>query len=75
MFKGAPKYTEWRDDWEIMMDDFEEVADNCEYLMRTMETEEIRQSQWLASQRDVHKSWCVLMGVLGQDTLKEEGQV
>ena len=47
MFMGAPIYTEWKDDWGTMMEDFEETSDNCEYLMRAMETEEIRQSQWL----------------------------
>ena len=54
---------------------FEETSDNCEYLMRAMETEEIRQSQWLGSKRMDQKAWCVIVGVLGLQFVELEGEV
>ena len=72
---GAPIYTEWLDEWGSMMEDFDETSDNCEYLMRAMETEEIRQAQWLESKLFDRKSWCIFIGVLGLGFVDTEGEV
>ena len=75
IFGGNPIYTEWKDDWEIMMEGFDERADNCVYLMRTMETEEIRHKQWLEGSETSRKTWCVIAAILGLDFVDYETEV
>ena len=49
-------YTEWKDEWETMMEGFEEKCDNATYLLHSMETEDIRQRMWLED-RETSMRW------------------
>ena len=78
LFQGAvsdPIYNEWKDDWEVMMDDFSDRCDNCIYLLRNFESEEIRQAKWLDPEKAEDKKKNVLMAVLGTDYYTYDSEV
>ena len=57
------------------MDGFEDKTDNCVYLMHTMETDEIRHSQWLERSHDRKKIWCIIAAILGLGVVDYEMEV
>ena len=68
-------YTEHKDPWETTMNKFEEKASTCNYLMHSIEMEDIRQQQWLQKRQNNHKSWCVVAAVYASPALEYEDQV
>lgn len=69
----APIYADWKTDWEVMMEDFEERCENCIYAMRNIESEEIRHDKWLSKADEKKKN--VLAGVVGMEYFLYETEV
>ena len=70
-----PIYNDWKDDWEIMMDDFEDRCDNCIYLLRNFESEEVRQTKWLNPKKANEKMKNALTAIIGSDYYTYDGEV
>lgn len=62
-----PIYSDWKDEWDVMMEEFEERADNCVYLMRNFEGEEIRQIKWFSDEEADIRKKNALTAILGTD--------
>ena len=57
------------------MASMEKCSEDCIYLMRGMEGEELIQQQWLFNETSNKRLWCLLVGVLGTDILRYESDV
>lgn len=69
----VPIYSDWKTDWEEMMENFNERCDNCIYAMRNIESEEIRNDKWFRKADDKKKN--ILAGVLGMEYFLYETEV
>ena len=72
---GAPDpiYCEWKSDWEQKLEDLSNGCDNCTYLMRNMEVEELRQNKFFDQEDEIKKA--MLVAVLGLDFFTSEVEV
>ena len=70
-----PIYREWKSEWEVMLENFEERCDNCLYTMRNMESEEVRQDRWFDPSEAENKKREMLAAVLGLDYFTYETEV
>ena len=68
-----PIYSEWQDEWEQLIEGFENICDNCIYIMRNMEAEEIRQRKFFDQENKVKTD--LLVGVIGLDFFSTEAEV
>lgn len=58
-----------------MMEEFEERADNCVYLMRNFEGEEIRQIKWFSDEEADIRKKNALTAILGTDFYVYDSEV
>nr|XP_047143727.1 uncharacterized protein LOC100197078 [Hydra vulgaris] len=65
-----PIYSEWRDEWEQTIFDLESGCDNCTYVLRNMEADELRQKKFFEEEDELKKE--LLVAVLGLDFYTSE---
>jgi len=63
---NEPIYSDWKDEWDVMMDCFGDRCDNCMYMLRNMEGEETRQVSFFTDNVDEKKK-NVLTAIVGYD--------
>lgn len=61
----VPIYSEWKTDWEVMMEKLEERCDNCVYALGNFESEDSRQTKWFDPKKADEKKKNMLVAVLG----------
>ena len=69
----APIYSEWKSDWELAMEKFEDRCDNCLYAMKNVENEEIRTDKWFRTANDKKRN--MLAGLVGSEYILYESEV
>lgn len=69
----APIYSEWKTDWELAMEKFEDRCDNCLYAMKNVENEEIRTDKWFRTANSKKKN--MLAGIVGSEYILYENEV
>jgi len=61
-----PIYSDWKDEWDVMMDSFVDRCDNCMYVLRNMAAEQTRQGMFFTENIDEKKKE-MLTAVIGVD--------
>ncbi|XP_065066412.1 uncharacterized protein LOC135692255 [Rhopilema esculentum] len=70
-----PIYREWKSDWEMTLDSIEEKSDSIVYLMRNIEAEEVRQTQWMEPTKANEKKRNLLKLLVGSDEFTYENEI
>lgn len=69
----APIYSDWKSDWELAMENFEDRCDNCLYAMKNVENEETRTDKWFRTANSKKKN--MLAGLVGSEYILYENEV
>ena len=70
-----PVYMDWKDEWDVMMEAFEDRCDNCVYIMRNMESEEARQTKFFRKDDKDEKKKNVLAALVGMEYFLYDSEV